>query len=163
MSELVRYKGVLSSVKGPTKTVQRSTRKRTVDEITGNRLLRELTRLGFSAEKRFSLKQQFESLDDLRYMNMKTLAVALMIYDEHPELHPVNGSELKSVTSMNTEAYSAVFNGQTMDKYIGFLFPTADKLKKRKIISTSDRQLLVTKIKVDLLRYILKIAEFLSG
>lgn len=162
MSEFIRYKGVMSRIKGETKTVQRSKRIRTVSEITGSRLLRELTRLGFSNEKRYTLQQRFIQLNDLRYMNMKTLAVALLMYDEHPELQLNYDVKIQSM-NINIESYTAVFNGPVMERYIGLLYPTPEKLKKRKIVSENDKQQLVVGIKTDLLRYILKIVEFLTN
>lgn len=162
MAELIRYKGVMSKVKGEIKTVKRSKRIRTVGKITGDRLMRELTYVGFSREKRFSLQDRLKLLDDLRYMNMRTLAVALLIYDEHPELHPTYNSETKQIIGTGLSPFYTVFNGQVMDRYIGFLYPTQEKLKKRKMISNNDQQALIVRIKADLLRYVFKIAEFLT-
>jgi len=158
-----RYKGVMSRVRGDIKAINKSKRFRSVGEITSNRLQRELARLGFSKEKQFALQQKFNTLDNLRYMNAKTLAVTLLLYDQHTNELAISVDSKSGQINMNTLAYNSIFNGQTISRYTDLLYPTPDKLIKRKIVTNQDKELLVTKIKGDLLRYLLEIAQFLGG
>src|SRR5579863_7800296 len=130
MSSFTRHKGAMSRVRGETKTAQKSRIIRDVNDIISNRLSLELTRLGFTKDARITLQERFKSLDDLRYMNMKTLAVALLMYSQNPGLHPVV-NETKGVIGINIEAYIAVFNGANISTYVDLLYPSAKKLIKR--------------------------------